>query len=405
MKRGQGLTRLAPTRRDRIVFIASTLPVGGTEIHLLDLMRGLSSLGFEPHLLILKEPGPLGERVIADGSVPVVYGLKKRGVTPGLLRRIYTELRRIDPKALITFEHDDVMLAGRIAARLARVPRVVTLMHTTNRRDGTPTVTRLFRLMKRFSDIYTSPAHGHRDHLAAQGLPLDRLAVVVNGVDIHRFRPGPRDPAVLQSLGLQDSGPVVGMVAAFRPEKNHELALEAFLLVRSRVPSARLLLLGDGPRRAVIEARVRELDLQEAVHFAGVRHDLERILPQLNVVLLASEPRVETLSIALLEAMACGRPVVATDVGFLSEAIEDGVNGFLSPPGSASSMARAVTEILLNETRARRFGEAARSKVETRFSLVRMLEDYRAILLPAGRPGHILGAQHFSSGPAPAPPL
>ncbi len=81
------------------------------------------------------------------------------------------------------------------------------------------------------------------------------------------------------------------------------------------------------------------------------------------------------------------------------------VNGFMIPPGSASSMARAVTEILLNEERARRFGEAARSKVETRFSLGRMLEDYRAILLPASHPGHILGAQHFSSGPAPAPHL
>ncbi len=97
MKRDQGLTRLAPARRDRIVFMASTLPMGGTEIHLLDLMKGSGSLGFEPHLLLLKEPGPLGERVIADGSVRVVYGLKKRGVTPGLLRRIYTELRRIDP--------------------------------------------------------------------------------------------------------------------------------------------------------------------------------------------------------------------------------------------------------------------------------------------------------------------
>ena len=171
MKRDQALTRLAPARRDRIVFMASTLPVGGAEICLLDLMKGSGSLGFEPHLLLLKEPGPLGERVIADGSVRVVHGLKKRGITPGLLRRIYTELRRIDPKTLITLEHDDVMLAGRIAAWLARVPRVVTMMHTTNRRDGTPTVTALFRLMKRFSDIYVSPAHGHRDHLAAQGLP------------------------------------------------------------------------------------------------------------------------------------------------------------------------------------------------------------------------------------------
>ncbi|MEW6747837.1 MAG: glycosyltransferase, partial [Planctomycetota bacterium] len=166
-------------------------------------------------------------------------------------------------------------------------------------------------------------------------------------------------------------------------EKNHELVLQALATIRQREPHAHLLLFGDGPLKTTIEQTAHRLGVEGAVHWLGVRHDLERWLPQLDLALLASSPRVETLSFAMLEIMACGRPVVVTDVGFLAEAVADGVNGRLVPAGSADGLAAAVISLLDDREQADRMGQAARRTVEARYSLVGMLERYAALLTGA----------------------
>jgi glycosyltransferase involved in cell wall biosynthesis/imidazolonepropionase-like amidohydrolase len=374
-----GPVESATGARPRVLFMASTLSVGGAEIHLLQLVDGLRSKGFEPHVVILKTPGVVGDLLIAAGAC-VTHDLKKWGVTPGLVLRLYHLIRTLRPVAVLTLEHDDVMLVGRLAARLARVPRIITTMHTTDRADRSSSVPKLFRLMRHFSDVYVAATPGHRDYLAAAGLPADRIRVIRYGVDLNLFRPAPRDPECIESLGLPRTGLALGMVASFRPEKNHDLALAAFQLVRERLPSAHLLLVGDGPLRIAVESRVRLLGLEEAVHFCGLRHDLERILPQLDLVLLTSAPRVETVPITILDAMACGRAVVATDVGCLSEVIDDGISGVLVRNASPAALAAAATDLLLDDRGRARIGAAARARVEAQFSLPRMLRDYRALL-------------------------
>jgi glycosyltransferase involved in cell wall biosynthesis len=364
----------------RVLFAASTLEVGGAELHFLALIDGLRRFGFEPRVMLLKKPGAVGRRLIAAGDVPVDHGLKSRGVTPGLLRRVYALLRDRRPHTLVTLDHDDVMLVARLAARLARIPRVVTLMHTTNRADGSSSVPWLVRATRSLSDLYVASAQGHRDYLAAHGLPRERIAVVMPAVDTERFLPRPGDPKLRESLGLGGAWPVLGMVALLRPEKNHELAVEAFLLIRRQFPEARLLFVGDGPRRPLVEAKVCALGLQPAVRFLGLREDTELILPQLDLTLLTSEPRVETFPAAVLEAMACGCAVVATDVGSLSEVVDSGVDGVLVPSGSAMALAAAAGALLRDGDKRRRIGAAARARIETEFALPRMLRDYCALL-------------------------
>ncbi|MEW6747853.1 MAG: glycosyltransferase [Planctomycetota bacterium] len=371
---------MSDKKRRSITFMASTLPVGGAETHLIALVRGLEDHGFDPSLVLLKDPGELGSRLVSEGRLPVLYGLKVHGLTPRFLRVLTRELRRRRPEALITLEHDDVMLAGRLVARFLHVPRVITIMHTTTRRSGSPTVSRLFRLMKSYSDTYVATAQGHRHHLVQQGLPAERVVVIENGVDTERFRPSAREPSLWTRIGLPPGSRTIGMVAAFRPEKSHELVLHALATIRQRRPDAHLLLFGDGPLKATIEQAAHRLGVAPAVHWLGVRHDLERWLPQLDLAVLASSPRVETLSFAMLESMACGRPVVVTDVGFLAEAVADGVNGRLIPAGSANGLAAAVIALLDDPEEADRMGQAARRTVEARYSLGKMLERYAALL-------------------------
>ncbi|MEW6747935.1 MAG: glycosyltransferase, partial [Planctomycetota bacterium] len=250
---------MSERRRCSIVFMASTLPVGGAETHLVALMRGLQDHGFDPTLVLFKDPGELGSRLVNEGRFPVSYGLKVHGLTPRFLRALTSELRRHRPEALVTLEHDDVMLAGRLVARFLHVPRVITIMHTTTRRDGSPTVSRLFRLMKSYSDTYVATAQGHRNHLVEQGLPAERVVVIENGVDTERFRPTTPEPAFWATLGLPPGSRTIGMVAAFRPEKNHELVLQALATIRQREPHAHLLLFGDGPLKTTIEQTAHRL--------------------------------------------------------------------------------------------------------------------------------------------------
>jgi glycosyltransferase involved in cell wall biosynthesis len=214
-----------------------------------------------------------------------------------------------------------------------------------------------------------------RGVLISAGLDAARLRVVYEGVPDRAPRPGGRD--ALRALGIPDGAPVVGNVAALVDHKDHATLLHAAALVHAARPDARVVIVGDGERRAALTALARELRLDGVVFFAGFRDDVDALLPAFDVFCLSSH--MEGLGTIVLDAMAFGRPVVATAAGGLPESVADGVTGRLVPVRDRAALARALLELLDDPARARALGEAGRRRFEERFSAERMVRETLAV--------------------------
>lgn len=254
-----------------------------------------------------------------------------------------------------------------LAARTLGVPCISTLHHVP-----TPDVSRGDRvkewLWTRSAErgaalVFVSEAA--RDAAAAMvGPAKPTWQVLHNGVDLTRLAPPPAGnrPALPADLGIPAGTPVVSVVAALREPKGHEVALRVWPEVRAAVPGAVLLVVGDGPHLPVLQAKAGD-----GVVFAGSREDVPDILRGSTLGLLPS--LTEALPTALIEAAACGLPVVATTVGGTPEVVDHGRTGLLVAPGDAAALAAATIELLTDEARRTRFGAAARTLAEERFGI------------------------------------
>jgi len=202
------------------------------------------------------------------------------------------------------------------------------------------------------------------------GLPDGALRLVYEGVPDRA--PAPGGGAALRALGVPEGAPVVGNVAALAGHKDQATLLRAARQVLDRRPDVHFVIVGDGPLRAPLLALHRELGLGPACVFAGFRPDVEALLAAFDVFCLSSH--MEGLGTSLLDAMAFGRPIVATAAGGIPEAVEDGVNGRVVPPRDPAALAAALLDVLGDGDRRAALGRAGRRRFEERFTDERMVE-------------------------------
>ena len=358
----------------RVMFVLTNMPVGGAETLLLELVRRMNRERFLPELCCLKQLDALGE--IAARKIPAFTGLLGCKYDVRVLWRLARLMlgRRID--AVVTVGAGDKMFWGRLAARLAGVPVVCSALHST----GAPERVELSnRLLAPLTDAFIAVADTQGRYLAEhEGCPARKIHVIPNGVDVERFRPQEPDQALRKALDLDAEAPVAAIVAALRPEKNHEMFLRVAAAVHERQPGAKFLVVGDGPERPHIESLAKSLGVAKSVLFLGTRSDVPEILSLVDVVLLTSKNEAKPL--CLLEALACEKPVVATRVGSVPEVIADGQTGYLVDPTDVSGMADRVLELFGDHDRAKTLGQAGREAVVARWSIDRMVEGYEGLL-------------------------
>jgi glycosyltransferase involved in cell wall biosynthesis len=172
--------------------------------------------------------------------------------------------------------------------------------------------------------------------------------------------------------------PVTGIVAALRPEKNHELFLELGRRVLRQLPNARFVIVGDGLRRRDLERRAAEMGLGSSVLFLGSRKDVPRLLAAMDVFALTSHNEANPISI--LEAMSVGLPVVATNVGSIHEAVSEGRTGFLIPAGDSVQFTDRVLGLLSDDAQRAAMGAAARETVVEQWSIDSMVSGYEQLI-------------------------
>lgn len=368
--------------RPTIAFITTSLIFGGQERSFVDLAVGLNGERYRTIAITTKAPGPLA-RELRDAGVPVYSHLLRTRYDLRILPRLIRLLKAEHVDVVYTIGGGDKMFWGRLCGRLAGVPVLMSSIRRTRSADGSPSIERANRLLMRWTDCVLAVGEAQAHYLAnEEGVPRARLRVIHNGVPEPRFPTAPDAAAVVaarRALGVPVRGPIIGIVAALRPEKAHEVFLEAARRTQTRHPTTHFVLIGDGPQRAGLEALSASLGLSGRVHFAGSQRDVPRLLPALDVICLSSHPRVETFPVSILEGMAAACAAVVTDVGSVRELVCHGETGLIVPPGNPAALADAFCRMIEHPAERKAFGRAGRARVLSRFTMRHTLRAHEAL--------------------------
>jgi glycosyltransferase involved in cell wall biosynthesis len=358
-----------------VSFIITSLPVGGAETLLVNLVRRLDKSLVQPQVLCLKEAGALGDLIARE--VPLQSKLLNGKFDFRILPRLISAFKSQQTDAVITVGAGDKMFWGRLAAKFAKVPVICSALHSTGWPDG---VSKLNRILTSITDAFIACADHHAQHMLEQeGFPKSKVFMIPNGVDTLRFKPNAAQRGKLRSvLNLPEDTRLIGIVAALREEKNHtQLVLAARDVLRAH-PNTHFLLVGDGPMRSSIESSIGENGLAAHFHLLGSRNDTHLILPALDAFVLTSKNEANPVSI--LEALACGIPVAAPRVGSIHETVIHEKTGLLTTPLDPFSTADALSRLLDNAVWSRQLGENGRREVEQFWSLDAMVGGYEKLI-------------------------
>jgi glycosyltransferase involved in cell wall biosynthesis len=377
----------------RILYTVNRMDVGGSQTHLVQVLRLLDRRRFEPMLCCLSGRGALLDAARETGATVISLGMR-RLKTPGALPAL-ARLARLMRRERIDVVHNYLLRAnvvGTIGARLARVPVVVTSKRGCHERRGLELAGA--RLSNRLADCVTTNANAVRSFVHDnEGCPLEKMVVIPSGIDTDRF--APLTPGDFKArLGLPADRPLVGIVTRMRVRKGVEEFLRAMAIVRERVPGAEAVVVGEVALDDDLERLLDAHGLRPHLHLLGPRTDMPEVLSAFDLFVLSSHD--EGMSNAILEAMAMQKPVVATDVGGTGEVIQHGRSGLLVPARDPAPLADAMAKLLASPAEAAVMGRRAREIVVERFSaraMVRQMEELYTQLLrergagaPAGAP-------------------
>ena len=355
--------------------------VSGSENHLLTLASHLDRSRYRLTFCLLVERGPdLSAYVAALEAVgvEVVCFPIRADLDPLLLWQLVRFLRAQKPDIVHThLIHGD--LYGTLAARLAGVPFVVSSKHNDDVFRQRGFYAWLDRAMARYQNrIITISHHLKRFHVDVEGLPVGKIVTIHYGLDPNAFLQGVGEGVdVRTELDIPADAPLVGVVGRLTEQKGHAYLLEAFVTVVQELPSARLLVVGDGELRPALERQAAHLGLRGGVTFTGHREDVPRIMMALDVLVMPS--LWEGFGLVLLEAMAASKPVIASQVSAIPEIVVEGETGLLVPPKDPENLSRALLALLRDPAWAREMGRRGCQRLEQQFTVARMVEQTQAV--------------------------
>ncbi|MGA2842754.1 MAG: glycosyltransferase family 4 protein [Steroidobacteraceae bacterium] len=370
-----------------VLCLVSELCIGGAEKHTVKLANLLDPRTFNVHLGYLKPSEVLLNQVreeLATRTFCLHVGKRIDRAAASRLRE-FIESHDID---VIVATNEYPALYALMARRGAqRIPKLIEVFHTTQYlRFKSKLQMLLYRQVFKRCDLLVYVSEKQREYWRSKGLSGKRDTVIHNGVDLECFRDqsdSSQREALRKQCGASKNDLLIGICAALRPEKAHGDLLRALANLRERGISAKVLIVGDGPERSTIEQTIAALNLSSSVFITGFKDDVRPYLAICDVIVLASHA-IETFSIAALEAMAMGKPLVLTRIGGAEEQVIDGKNGFLYEPGDIEALTDKLAGLQLQSTR-QRMGSASRERVESLFSESRMMEQFELQIQAFGR--------------------
>lgn len=370
--------------RKNVLFVVPTLRRAGAECQVVSLANNLSSEQFKKFLFYYAPGSNLREEL--DPQQVEVFEKQKENKLDLAVGR---EIGRIIDEYEIDIVHCTLLNALVFASMglhfSRRRPLLVSVIHTTKNANFKLDLVDFMvhrALLKRSDEIWFVSEIQADVWLRKMPFVKGKHRVIHNGIDTSFFDPAAfniKGQELRRSLGIEPADKVICSVAAFRPEKLHEVLIDAVSQIDIDKGKVWLLLAGAGPMENKIREKVRSSGLESKVRFLGSLADVRPLLAASNCKVLVSE--AETFSMAMLEAMAMQVPVITTSVGGAPEAIQDNVSGILVEPNNSSQLALKIRELLLDDSMQRDMGKRAREIVVQRFSLHSMLANTECSLL------------------------
>lgn len=363
-----------------VIMLLGQLAFGGGERHMLTLANAMSRQ-FNVALAYLRPGEGLRDQIQADSLIEARCLNVERRVDTRAVRELASMVEQHSAHTIVCANANALMYAHLARAMSARRLVIVEIFHTTKPRSFKEWLSLLaYRPFFWAAHQLVFVCQAQRRYWTHRALLAKQNHVIYNGVDTSYFEPVAFDEkfgVTRRMLGFDLEDRVVGICAVLRPEKAHTDLLAAVAALRDEGCIWRVLMIGDGPMRTVIEREVARLGLTDSVRITGFQTDVRQLVACCDVMALVSTS--ETFSIASLEAMAMGKPMIMSDVGGAREQVEHGVNGFLFRAGDVRALAQCLRESS-NRSRTRELGKAARQKVSRDFSLQSMLDAYGLLL-------------------------
>jgi glycosyltransferase involved in cell wall biosynthesis len=362
-------------RRIKVLHLVEDLKVGGLEKVVASLATGLNPRRFEVEVWCLARGGTVADWLNLSGIPVRVLNLSSYH-RPLPIVRLARRIRQSQADIVHTHGYF-ASTFGRLAAILAGMGRLVVHVHTTD-----------LSLSRRHFLIERCLAHfAHRviciseavQHFVerVERIPACKTCVIYNGADWLHAEVNPNLHVRLsRGLGAEDC--VLASAGALVENKGHRILLDALRLLTPEFPALKLLLVGDGPLRSELEEQVHRFNLSQNVKFTGVLQDVHSALVLADIFVLPTQHR-EGLSLAILEAMQHGLPVISTWIGGIPEAVEHNRSGLLVPPGDAGALKDAIANLVADVSLRRSMGEAGKKRFEERFTAARMISQIDAL--------------------------
>jgi glycosyltransferase involved in cell wall biosynthesis len=355
-------------KKIKILFLSHSALINGAEVCLLTLLKYLDRTKYEG-VAVLPGDGPLREKVEALGCrchvTPLEWWIRSsdyRGCAePRLASRLESLTRIVDlERPDLIHTNTSVIWEGALVARSLAIPH---LWHIHEILDGHPNMVPVFplELVYRVMDHLSSkvvPVSRASMRQFPPDFPVEKLTLIHNGVDTEIFRRENIANSLRDELGLGSNEALAVTVGSLTECKDHDNLLKAILRVQEVGAAVQFLIVGGGSAEAeaALHVRIRELGIEQSVRYLGFRQDVQRILNGSDLLVLPS--RHEAFPLVILEAMAVGKPVVATDCGGPAEILEEGVSGYLVPARSPDALAQRILELIRDPLRMKAMGDA-----------------------------------------------
>jgi glycosyltransferase involved in cell wall biosynthesis len=359
----------------KILHTESSFGWGGQEIRILDEAKGMSSRGHEIALVVPRE-SRIYEAALARGLDAEALPIARKSLTGLLAMRRWLKEHPVD--VVNSHSSTDSWLAALACATLARAPALVRTRHISAAIPNNLPTRWLYR--RATVHVVTTGEALRAQLLRDNRLSPGRVTSIPTGIDARRFVPGERD-AARRATGLPPGRPLIGVVATLRSWKGHRYLLEA---LRGLRPEVGLVIVGDGPQRRNIEAKIYELGLDRRVWLAGNQADVLPWLQSLDVFALPSYAN-EGVPQALLQAMLCGLACVTTAVGSIGELARDGATAIVVAAEDAADLRRGLEKALVDSRLRARLGDAARAHSAAHFGVDTMLDRMERVFRDAAR--------------------
>lgn len=360
------------SRTLRLMHLVIDLDPGGTQRLVIEMSKRLRQQA-EVYICCLDERGEWAQG-LADLGFPVFALGRQPGFRPALALGI-ADLARRHKVDVLHCHHYTPFVYGALAARLCPGLRVVYTEHGRVA-DAPPSRKRRLAnvVLSRLSGQFFAVSQELREHMLREGFPGGRVQVIYNGIDVGPLPTAGERAAARRILGVPEGALVIGTVARLDPVKDLSTLIEAFAALSREHMEAHLVLIGEGPERSRLERIAGEAGVLRRAHFTGVRNDARRLLSAFDIY--ANTSLTEGVSVTILEAMAAGRSVIATEAGGTPEVVADGETGVLVPIGDPERLVESLRVLASESARRDELGQNGRDRVSRCFSLDQMVDSY-----------------------------